>query len=121
VSATPGPGGANAEVRAAARDALATIEAFRRGELDGRSASSALVDSEHLREIVPVSMLLTFLAVDAYPGVDEGDEERWDAADLAELRAEESAYLEGVHAALVADCAALAEHVGRWMRDQPGV
>lgn len=109
----------SAEVRAAARDALAAIEAFRRGELDGRSASSAIVDSEHLREIVPVSMLLTFLSVDAYPGVDEGDEERWDAADLAEMRADEAAYLESVHAQLTSDCDTLADHLERLM-NEPG-
>lgn len=114
MSTIPGRGGPRPEVQAAARDALATIAAFRRGEIDARRASSAIVDSEHLRGIVPVRMLLTFLAVDAYPGVDEGDEERWDAADLADLRAEEATYLESVRAQLTADVDALAEHLERW-------
>jgi len=106
-------------VEAAARDALAAIGLYLRGEVDGLSACRAIVNDEHLREIVPIGLLVEFIGVEAQFGADsEGDAEGTrDPDELAEERAEREQILEDERETLTRACGALAVHLERWRRE----
>lgn len=108
-----------AAVEAAARDALATIGHYLRGEVDGLSASRAIVNDEALREIVPIGLLVDFLGVDAQFGAEPEDEAGGarDPDELAEERAEREQILADERDALTRACSALAAHLERWRRE----
>lgn len=107
-------------VQAAARDALATIEARRRGEIRDLRACQLLVNDEYLREIVPFELLRGLIGVESQcDAPDEGGAALHEPGDLAELRAHEDGYLESEHESVGRDCDALAAHLDRWRRDNP--
>ncbi|MCY2960574.1 MAG: hypothetical protein NTY35_10455 [Planctomycetota bacterium] len=115
----PGPSNDDRpRVESAARDALAVIANYRRGEIDGLALCRALVNDESLREVAPIRLLLGFIGVESQFGADP-DEDGADAADLAESRAEREELLAEESASLARDCDALAEHLERWQRDNP--
>jgi len=107
-----------AHLETAARDALATIERYLRGEIDGLVACRAIVNDEHLREIVPIRLLVGFIGVESQFGQDADDEEEpLDPAEVAEQRAERDELLADEAESLTRDCAALAAHLEKWRRD----
>lgn len=101
----------------AARDALAAIASYRRGEIDGLVLSRSLVDDEALREIVPIRLLLGFIGVDSQ--FDRSPDEETDPIALADCTAEREELLAEESASLARDCDALAAHLEQWRRDHP--
>ncbi len=102
----------------AAHDALAAIERYRRGEIDGLALCRSIVNDEPLRGIAPIRLLLGFIGVESQFGADP-DEGDVDPAELAESRAEREELLAEESASLARDCDALAAHLERWQRDHP--
>lgn len=110
-----GPG--RDEARIAARDALAMIERYRRGEVDGLTLCRTLVDDESLREIVPIPLLLGFIGVESQ--FDRSPDDETDPVALADRRAERDEVLAEEGALLARDCDALVAHLERWQHEHP--
>ncbi len=102
----------------AMRDALAAVQRFRQGEIDGLALSRWLVNDEPLREIVPIRLLIGFIGVEAQFGADP-DEEHVDPVELVDLRAEREELLAEAHESLTRDCDVLAAHLEQWQRTHP--
>lgn len=104
-----------AHLETAAREALATIERYSSGEIDGLVACRALVNDEFLREITPIRLLVGFIGVESQFAQDPDDDEPpLDPAELAEQRAERDELLAEEAESLTRDCAALAAHLRQW-------
>ncbi len=108
-------------IQESARDALAAIVSYRRGEFDALRTCRTLVNDPYLREIVPIELLRAFIVAEAQFDLDLDVEraDKFEPAEWADLCAERDEYFASEDGSIVRDWDALAVHLEQWQRDNP--